>query len=130
MVAVSYDRLTAIVLPRETRLTVNGAKIVMMLSWLFGISMAIPLLLYRTYKERQWINILETWCWEDPKFVPIYWHVIIAALVWFPLCVMVICYTAIFWKVFCWIKKIENYHCYLREFVYIRFINIFFFKDD
>lgn len=27
-----------------------------------------------------------------------YWHVIITTLVWFPLAVMVICYSAIFWK--------------------------------
>lgn len=100
LVAVSYDRLTAIVLPTETRLTVFGARIVMLLSWLFGILMSIPLSLYRAYKERQWLNVLETYCWEDPIFLPMYWHVIISALVWFPLCVMVICYTAIFWKVY------------------------------
>lgn len=48
--AISYDRLTAIVLPRETRLTRNGAKIVMVVTWIAGSLISIPLFLYRTYK--------------------------------------------------------------------------------
>ena len=50
LAVVSYDRLTAIVLPSETRLTVRGAKIVIFLTWLAGILIALPLAIYRTYK--------------------------------------------------------------------------------
>lgn len=53
--AVSYDRLTAIVLPTETRLTVRGAKIVMVLTWVTGGVFATPLAIFRFYKV--WIYI-------------------------------------------------------------------------
>lgn len=49
-------------------------------------------------QERQWKNFLESYCSENVSVLPMYWHVIIAAIVWFPLGVMVICYSAIFWK--------------------------------
>lgn len=48
--AVSYDRLTAIVLPRESRITMRGAKIIMTLTWLLGLTLAFPLAIYRNYK--------------------------------------------------------------------------------
>jgi hypothetical protein len=96
--AVSYDRLTAIVLPSETRLTLCGAKLVMFFTWIFGLLIASPLSFFRTYRERQWKNFMETYCTENQQVLPIYWHVLIAALVWFPLCVMILCYSAIFWK--------------------------------
>lgn len=52
MSAITYDRLTAIVLPQETRLSKKGAKIVMVLTWGFGIVLSYPICLYRTYKVR------------------------------------------------------------------------------
>lgn len=57
--AVSYDRLTAIVLPTETRLTVRGAKIVMATSWVVGGISATPLAIFRFYRvsARQIIEI-------------------------------------------------------------------------
>lgn len=48
--AVSYDRLTAIVLPMESRITIRGAKIIMLLTWLVGLTLAIPLAIYRSYR--------------------------------------------------------------------------------
>ena len=48
--AVSYDRLTAIVMPSETRLSMRGAKIVITLTWLGGILLALPLAIYRSYR--------------------------------------------------------------------------------
>lgn len=30
--------------------------------------------------------------------VPLYWHVLISVIVWFPLIVMLLCYSAILWK--------------------------------
>lgn len=48
--AVSYDRLTAIVLPRETRITVCGAKAVMGGTWLVGAAFATPLAIFRFYR--------------------------------------------------------------------------------
>lgn len=48
--AVSYDRLTAIVLPQETRLTMRGAKIVILTTWLVGVGLSIPLIVFRNYR--------------------------------------------------------------------------------
>ncbi len=48
--AVTYERLTAIVLPMETRLTIFGTKIVMACAWVGGFTLAVPLAVYRTYR--------------------------------------------------------------------------------
>lgn len=98
--AVSYDRLTAIVLPMETRLTVRGARIFMVASWISGFLIATPLAVFRKYGVRRWKNFYEAFCGENQTFLPMYWHVLIAVIVWFPLSVMILCYSAIFWKVF------------------------------
>ncbi|XP_059622424.1 neuropeptide FF receptor 2 [Phlebotomus argentipes] len=98
LVAVSYDRLTAIVLPQEARLTIKGARIVLCLTWLFGVCLSLPLLIYRQYRVRIWLNFDEKWCTEDTSVLPMYWHVLISGLVWLPLGVMLICYSAIFYK--------------------------------
>lgn len=67
-------------------------------TWIIGFAISSPLLIYRTYKERVWKDFLECYCSENTSILPMYWHVLISALVWFPLAVMVICYSAIFWK--------------------------------
>lgn len=54
--AVSYDRLTAIVLPQETRLTMRGAKIVIMATWLVGFGLSIPLAIFRNYRVGHYIR--------------------------------------------------------------------------
>lgn len=48
--AVSYDRLTAIVLPQETRLTMKGAKLVILGTWMMGAVLSIPLAVFRNYR--------------------------------------------------------------------------------
>ncbi|XP_030387713.1 neuropeptide FF receptor 2 [Scaptodrosophila lebanonensis] len=95
---VSYDRLTAIVLPSEKRLTLRGAKIVIACTWLAGVIFALPLALYRSYRIRIWKNFTESYCKENPNVLPKYWYVLITILVWLPLAIMLICYTAIFYK--------------------------------
>ncbi|KAH8270836.1 hypothetical protein KR018_006378 [Drosophila ironensis] len=96
--AVSYDRLTAIVLPRETRLTMRGAQIVVVCTWILGILLASPLAFYRSYKVRVWKNFTERYCKENTVVLPKYWYVLITILVWLPLGIMLICYIAIFYK--------------------------------
>ncbi|XP_055703507.1 neuropeptide FF receptor 2 [Phlebotomus papatasi] len=98
LVAVSYDRLTAIVLPREARLTLRGAKIVLCLTWVFGFSLSLPLMIYRQYRVRIWKNFIEKYCTENTSVLPMYWHVLISGMVWLPLGVMMICYSTIFYK--------------------------------
>lgn len=67
-------------------------------TWIIGFLLALPLTIYRNYKERPWKNYLETFCAENTSFLPPYWHVLIGALVWFPLSVMIFCYSMIFLK--------------------------------
>lgn len=78
----------------------------MVLIWVAGISIASPLSVYRTYEERQWKNLVETYCAENTEILPVYWHVLVAFLVWFPLVIMIICYSAIFWKLDRYEKKV------------------------
>lgn len=47
---VSYDRLTAIVLPMEKRITMQGAKMTMLFTWMLGLTISIPFAIYRNYK--------------------------------------------------------------------------------
>ncbi|EFA01257.2 Tachykinin-like peptides receptor 86C [Tribolium castaneum] len=96
--AISYDRLTAIVLPQESKLTKRGAKIVMVATWVTGILLSTPFYIYRSYKERQWLDFLEKYCTENTMITNIYWHVIITVLVWLPLTIQLICYITIFIK--------------------------------
>lgn len=50
MCVCSYDRLTAIVLPMEKRITMRSAKMTMFLTWMVGLSISIPFAIYRNYK--------------------------------------------------------------------------------
>lgn len=68
-------------------------------TWIFGISVAIPLIYFRHYYERQWKNYLETYCTEDTVLIYPYWHIFAGLSVWAPLTIMAICYTAILIKV-------------------------------
>lgn len=48
--AVSYDRLKAIVMPLEGRITIRGAKRLMLVTWLASLVIAAPFAYYRKYK--------------------------------------------------------------------------------
>ncbi|XP_018566370.1 neuropeptide Y receptor type 2 isoform X3 [Anoplophora glabripennis] len=111
MSAITYDRLTAIVLPKETSLNQRGAKIVMAITWIVGIILSIPLSVYRTYKEREWLDFLEKYCTEKTIVINMYWYVIITILVWLPLTIQVICYASILIKLNKYEKIIQkNFH--------------------
>lgn len=82
----------------NARLTFHDTKIVIAASWICGMILSSPLAIFRYYIERQWKNFLESFCFENMDVLPLYWHVIIVALVWIPLCVLIFCYTTIFIK--------------------------------
>lgn len=50
MCVVSYDRLTAIALPMEKRITMRSAKMTMFLTWMVGLTISTPFAIYRNYK--------------------------------------------------------------------------------
>ena len=95
---ISYDRLTAIAFPMETRLNYKTAKIAIAASWIGGAILASPLAIFRIYQERQWKNFLESFCTENFDILPLYWHILVIALVWIPMAVLIFCYSTIFWK--------------------------------
>lgn len=102
-------------------------KIATIIIWIAGIVLASPLIIYRNYEERQWKNILESYCAENNAVLPTYWHVLIAVLVWMPLCIMIFCYSMIFWKLDRYEKSIlrrENPICvsYKKRFAKTMFI--------
>jgi hypothetical protein len=82
----------------QARLTFHQTKIVIASSWIVGIILSSPLAFFRHYQERKWKNFLEAFCTEDLNVLPIYWHILIVALVWIPLAVLIFCYTTIFVK--------------------------------
>ncbi|XP_021942370.1 neuropeptide Y receptor type 1 [Zootermopsis nevadensis] len=98
LVAVSYDRLTAIVTPLEARMTVHGAHIVMAFTWVTGVILGLPLVFFRIYRERKWKNFNETYCTEERAVMSVYWYVVILFVVWLPLILMILCYSALFFK--------------------------------
>uniref|UniRef100_A0AAR5PMD9 G-protein coupled receptors family 1 profile domain-containing protein n=2 Tax=Dendroctonus ponderosae TaxID=77166 RepID=A0AAR5PMD9_DENPD len=98
MSAVTYDRLTAIVLPSETRIDKMKSKIVICSTWIIALILSAPLAIFREYRERKWKNFDERYCTEQVIVTNIYWYVIITALVWLPLTIQIICYTTIFFK--------------------------------
>uniref|UniRef100_A0A336LRQ1 CSON001565 protein n=1 Tax=Culicoides sonorensis TaxID=179676 RepID=A0A336LRQ1_CULSO len=98
---ISFDRISAIVMPLNMdslRFTVTRAKIFAVLSWILGLGLALPLSIFRHFVVRQWKNFTEKFCAENVVILSVYWHVIIATLVWIPLSLMIISYTAIFLK--------------------------------
>ncbi|XP_043598338.1 tachykinin-like peptides receptor 86C [Bombus pyrosoma] len=96
--AISYDRVSAIVLNCSGKLSRRMMHILLFSTWICGISVAIPLIYFRHYYERQWKNYLETYCTEDTVLVYPYWHIFASLSVWAPLAIMAICYSAILIK--------------------------------
>lgn len=95
---ISYDRLTAIAFPMESRLTFRSTKKVIAASWIGGLILSSPLAIFRDLQKRQWRNFLESFCTENLNVLPLYWHILVIALVWIPMAVLIFCYSMIFWK--------------------------------
>ncbi|XP_066153339.1 substance-K receptor-like [Euwallacea fornicatus] len=98
MTAITYDRLTAIVLPTDVKMDKFKAKILICCTWVVALLLSAPLTIFRDYRERIWKNFDEKYCVEQSVVVNIYWYVIITALVWLPLTIQIMCYSAIFIK--------------------------------
>ncbi|KAF5306259.1 hypothetical protein FQA39_LY08957 [Lamprigera yunnana] len=98
LVAISYDRLNSIALSEERRLTIKNSKIIIAIVWTMPFIFSMPLFVFRSYRERQWIDFLEQYCTEDVMITNIYWHFVIIVIVWIPLGTMLVCYIALFIK--------------------------------
>ncbi|XP_026670467.1 melatonin receptor type 1C [Ceratina calcarata] len=96
---ISYNRVSAIVFNRSNKLSLRTTCIMLVFTWISAMVVAIPLICFRHYHERQWINYLETYCTEDTVLVYPYWHIFAGLSVWAPLGIMAICYSAILIKI-------------------------------
>ncbi|KAL0274546.1 UNVERIFIED_CONTAM: hypothetical protein PYX00_002648 [Menopon gallinae] len=106
LIVISYNRLLAIVQPHEVHLTAKSVRFFMVATWILGFVSASPLIIFRTYKVRQWQDFLEICCEEDRKVLPLYWNVIISLIIWIPLAIMFACYSTIFYKLDKYEKKV------------------------
>lgn len=105
---VSYDRLAAIVLSRKARFKMSSVIVASIGCWILGFVAALPLAIYRNFKERDWSNFHETFCSEDKHVMPLYWDYIIILLVWLPLSVMMVTYSTILCKLDRYERKAMN----------------------
>lgn len=116
---ISYDRLTAIAFPLNTRLSYRTAKFAIAASWIGGFILSSPLAVFRDLEQRQWQNFLESFCREDLEILPLYWHILVIALVWLPMVVLIFCYSMIFWKLDQY-EKLRKKHDNPRQISYKR----------
>ncbi|XP_045608893.2 neuropeptide Y receptor type 2 isoform X1 [Procambarus clarkii] len=93
---ISFDRMVGVVSPFHQHLKRRHAVAIIASVWLLAGLLALPFGFYRVYSERVWKDLTERICGEEDDKIRIWWKVSILGLNWFPLGVMVISYTTIF----------------------------------
>lgn len=59
---IAYDRFFGIVFAMRAHMTDKRASISLIFIWLVSFLVALPILLYRQQKSRQWLDHFEVWC--------------------------------------------------------------------
>ncbi|CAG2169855.1 unnamed protein product [Oppiella nova] len=96
LMTISIDRYIAICYPLRGHMNRKQSGIITTAIWAIAITLASPLCYWRIYKQRQWLDVLETWCPEDQQEVAkYYWLFLMVPLIYFPLIVITIIYTVI-----------------------------------
>ncbi|XP_052778400.1 QRFP-like peptide receptor [Mya arenaria] len=109
LVVIAGDRFYAIMFPMHSRVTKRKVSYLLILVWMASIAIATPLLFMYYYIERQWADVLETYC--DEKWPmkteadgscdggltskKVYWIVVCGVLNWTPMLIMMLSYTFI-----------------------------------
>jgi hypothetical protein len=62
---VAYDRFFGIVYAMKAHIIERSAKCSLIVIWVFSITVALPMLLFRRLYDRQWQNHIELWCDDD-----------------------------------------------------------------
>lgn len=62
---IAYDRFFGIVFALRARMTERRASISLVIIWIFSIIVALPVLVYRQLKSREWLDHTERWCDDD-----------------------------------------------------------------
>ncbi|XP_054165202.1 substance-K receptor-like [Oppia nitens] len=114
LMTISIDRYIAICLPnfrlccccgsssgqqhqqQYRRLNKRHSYIIIAGIWLVAIILSAPLIVWRSYRQRQWLDFLEIWCPETNTNVSkYYWLFLMLPLVYIPLSVVIIIYAVI-----------------------------------
>ncbi|CAC5424216.1 NPFFR2 [Mytilus coruscus] len=62
---VAYDRFFGIVYAMKAHIIERSAKYSLIVIWVFSITVALPMVLFRRLYERHWKNHVELWCDDD-----------------------------------------------------------------
>jgi hypothetical protein len=62
---VAYDRFFGIVYAMKAHIIERSAKCSLIVIWMFSITVALPMLLFRRLYDRHWQNHIELWCDDD-----------------------------------------------------------------
>lgn len=110
LIIVSGDRLLGIVFPFSRRLNRGQSLVIVLATWLAAMICAAPTVLFRWLQARKWHDHEEVWCNENGFILKFYWLMILILLVYAPLTVMAVAYTAI-------ILQLDKYEhqLFLRE---------------
>ena len=109
LIVLAGDRFYAIMFPMHSRVNKRKVSYLLIAVWLASCAIATPLLFVYTYIERQWADVLETYCderWpmkmvEDNKCdggltsKKAYWIVVCCVLNWTPMVCTTLAYTFI-----------------------------------
>uniref|UniRef100_A0A2L2YAV8 Substance-K receptor n=1 Tax=Parasteatoda tepidariorum TaxID=114398 RepID=A0A2L2YAV8_PARTP len=110
LIIISGDRLLGIVFPFSRRLSKGQAIVIVVAAWVAAMLCASPTAIWRWQQKRKWNDYEEIWCNENGFLLKYYWLMILILLVYMPLTVMAVAYTAI-------ILQLEKYEhqLFLRE---------------
>ncbi|XP_054712164.1 substance-K receptor-like [Uloborus diversus] len=110
LIIISGDRLLGIVFPFSKRLSKGQAGVIVVATWLAAMACASPTAIWRWLQSRRWHDYEEVWCNENGFILKFYWLIILILLVYLPLTVMAVAYTAI-------ILQLDKYEhqLFLRE---------------
>ncbi|XP_055937719.1 substance-K receptor-like isoform X2 [Argiope bruennichi] len=110
LIIISGDRLLGIVFPFSRRLSRGQAWIIVVATWVAAMMCASPTAIWRWLQTRKWHDYEEVWCNENGFLLKYYWLMILILLVYMPLTVMAVAYTAI-------ILQLDKYEhqLFLRE---------------
>ncbi|GIX81856.1 substance-K receptor [Caerostris darwini] len=110
LIIISGDRLLGIVFPFSRRLSRGQAWVIVVATWVAAMMCASPTAIWRWLQTRNWHDYEEIWCNENGFILKYYWLMILILLVYMPLTVMAVAYTAI-------ILQLDKYEhqLFLRE---------------
>jgi preprotein translocase subunit SecE len=104
LITLSADRLKKVIWPFRKSLQNRTAVIICAVIWVAAILVASPMVTLRSLKRKEWKDHEEIWCWEKKGESQVYWFILLAILIYFPLLLMLAFYSAIL----CQMKKYEE----------------------